>query len=79
MTHYRNDAVRALIRKSLNAAGLKTIGEIRSMSDDELRIMRGVGTGSFAYLRRTIGTGLKAKGNRTASLLRPATTGPQAH
>jgi hypothetical protein len=41
---------------------LKTIGEIRAMSDDKLRRMRGVGTGSFAYLRKTIGTGLKAKG-----------------
>ena len=51
-----------LIRKSLNAAGLKTIGEIRAMSDDKLRLMRGVGTGSLAYLRKTIGTGLKAKG-----------------
>jgi len=50
-----------LIRKSLNAAGLKTIGEIRSMSDDELRIMRGVGAGSFAHLRKTISTALKAK------------------
>jgi hypothetical protein len=51
-----------LIRKSLNAAGLKTLGEIRAMSDAELRIMRGVGTVSLAYLRKTIGTGLKAKG-----------------
>ena len=51
-----------LIRKSFNAAGLKTIGEIRAMSDDKLRIMRGVGAGSFVYLRTTIGTGLKAKG-----------------
>jgi hypothetical protein len=50
-----------LIRKSLNAAGLKTIGEIRAMSDDKLQLMRGVGTGSLAYLRKTIGTGLKAK------------------
>ena len=50
-----------LIRKSLNAAGLKTIGEIRAMSDDKLRRMRGVGTGSLAHLRKTIGTGLKAK------------------
>jgi hypothetical protein len=50
-----------LIRKSLNAAGLKTIGEIRAMSDDKLRTMRGIGTGSLAYLRKTIGTGLKAK------------------
>ena len=50
-----------LIRKSLNAARLKTIGEIRAMSDDKLRRMRGVGTGWFAYLRTTIGTRLTAK------------------
>jgi hypothetical protein len=48
------------IRKSLNAAGLKTIGEIRAMSDDRLRIMQGVGPGSFAHLRTTIG--LKSNG-----------------
>jgi hypothetical protein len=29
-----------LIRKSLNAAGLKTIGEIRAMPDDKLRTKR---------------------------------------
>ena len=51
-----------IIRKSLNTAGLKTIGEIRAMPDDKLRTMRGIGTGSLAYLRKTIGTGLKAKG-----------------
>ena len=51
-----------LIRKSLNAAGLKTIGEIRAMSDDKLRTMRGIGTGSLVYLRKTIGPRLKAKG-----------------
>ena len=51
-----------IIRKSLYTAGLKTIGEIRAMSDDKLRTMRGIGTGSLAYLRKTIGTGLKAKG-----------------
>ena len=50
-----------LIRKSLNAAGLKTIGEIRAMSDDKLRRLRGVGTGSLAHMRNTIGTRLKAK------------------
>ena len=44
-----------IIRKSLNVAGLKTIGEIRELSDDELRRMR-VGTGVLAYLRRTLGT-----------------------
>ena len=51
-----------LIRKSLNAAGLKTIGEIRAMPDDRLRRMRGVGTVSLAHLRKTIGSELRAKG-----------------
>jgi hypothetical protein len=51
-----------LIRKSLNAAGLKAIGEIRAMPDDKLQRMRGVGNGSLAHLRKTIGGGLKAKG-----------------
>jgi DNA-directed RNA polymerase alpha subunit len=51
-----------LIRKSLNGAGLKTIGEIRAMPDNKLQRMRGVGNGSLAHLRKTIGGGLKAKG-----------------
>ena len=51
-----------LIRKSLNAAGLKTIGEIRAMPDEKLRKMRGIGMGSLAHLRETTGVGLKAKG-----------------
>ena len=51
-----------LIRKSLNAAGLKTIGEVRAMPDDKLRRLRGVGTGSLANLRKTIGAELKANG-----------------
>ena len=50
-----------LIRKFLNAAGLKTIGEVHAMPDDKLRRMRGIGTGSLAHLRKTIGAGLKAK------------------
>jgi DNA-directed RNA polymerase alpha subunit len=50
------------IRNALNAAGMKTIGEIRAMPDDKLRRMRGIGTGSLAHLRKTIGGGLKAKG-----------------
>ena len=49
-----------LIRKSLNAAGLKTVGEIRAISDDQLRRLRGVGTGSLVYLRDKLG--LRAKG-----------------
>ena len=51
-----------LIRKSLIAAGLKTIGEIRAMPDDKLRRMRGIGTGSLAHLRKIIGGGLKGEG-----------------
>jgi DNA-directed RNA polymerase alpha subunit len=51
-----------LIRKSLNAAGLKTIGEIRAMPDEKFRKMRGIGIGSLAQLRKIIGAGLKAKG-----------------
>jgi hypothetical protein len=42
------------IRKSLKAAGFKTIREIRAMSDHRLWMMRGVGAGSFC-LRATIG------------------------
>jgi hypothetical protein len=44
-----------LIRRSLTAAGLKTIGEIRGMSDTKLLLMRGVGTSRLANLRRTLG------------------------
>ena len=44
-----------LIRKSLNAAGLKTVGEIRAIPDDQLRRLRGVGTGSLVYLRDKLG------------------------
>ena len=51
-----------LIRKSLNAAGLKTVGEIRAMPDDKFRRLRGIGTGSLAHLRKTFGGGLKVKG-----------------
>jgi hypothetical protein len=34
------------------------------MSDDKLRLMRGAGTGSIAYLRKTIGIGPKAKATK---------------
>jgi hypothetical protein len=50
-----------LITKSLQTAGLKMIGEIRAMSDDKLRTLRGVGTSTLAYLRRTLGA-KKTKG-----------------
>jgi hypothetical protein len=39
----------------LKAAGLKTIGDIRGMSDTKLLLMRGVGIGRLANLRRILG------------------------
>jgi hypothetical protein len=49
-----------LIRKSLQTAGLKTIGEIRAMPDHNLRTMRGVGIKTLANLRSAL-DGRKAK------------------
>jgi hypothetical protein len=43
------------IRRSLKAAGLKTIGDIRGMSDTKLLLMRGVGIGRLANLRQSLG------------------------
>ena len=43
------------IRNALNAAGMKTIGEIRETSDDNLLSFQDLGPGSTAYLRETLG------------------------
>jgi DNA-directed RNA polymerase alpha subunit len=43
------------IRNALNAAGMKTIGEIRETSDDNLLSFQDLGPGSIAYLRETLG------------------------
>ena len=43
------------IRNALNAAGMKTIGEIRETSDDSLLSFQDLGPGSIAYLRETLG------------------------
>ena len=43
------------IRNVLNAAGMKTIGEIRETSDDNLLSFQDLGPGSIAYLRETLG------------------------
>jgi DNA-directed RNA polymerase alpha subunit len=43
------------IRKALNAAGMKTIGEVRETSDDRLLSLPDLGRGSIAYLRETLG------------------------
>jgi DNA-directed RNA polymerase alpha subunit len=61
------------IRNALNAAGMKTIGEVRETSDDALLSLPDLGRGSVAHLRETLGLpstdgvrpavlGLKAKG-----------------
>ncbi|MBR1156273.1 hypothetical protein JQ575_37530 [Bradyrhizobium sp. JYMT SZCCT0428] len=42
------------IRNALNAAGLKTIGEIREASDRTLLSFQDLGRGSLAYLRKTL-------------------------
>lgn len=51
-------------RNVLNAAGLKTVGEVRETSDDILLSLQDFGTGSVAYLRETLGL-------RSADGLRP--------
>ena len=43
------------IRNALNAAGMKTIGEVRETSDDTLLSLRDLGPGSVAHLRNTLG------------------------
>ena len=43
------------IRSALNAAGLKTVGEIRGASDATLLSFRDLGAGSIARLRETLG------------------------
>jgi hypothetical protein len=43
------------IRRSLKAAGIRTIGDIRGMSDTKLLLMRDVGIGRLANLRRILG------------------------
>ena len=43
------------IRNALNAAGMKTIGEVRETSDDNLLSFQDLGPGSIAYLRETLG------------------------
>src|ERR1700676_1792149 len=43
------------VRNALNAAGMKTIGEVRETSDDRLLSLPDLGSGSIAYLRETLG------------------------
>jgi DNA-directed RNA polymerase alpha subunit len=59
-------------QNALTAAGLKTVGEVREISDENLLSLHGLGKGSVALLRETLGlpsrdgvrpaqAGLKAK------------------
>jgi DNA-directed RNA polymerase alpha subunit len=43
------------IRNALNAAGLKTVGEVREASDATLLSLQDLGQGSVAHLRETLG------------------------
>ena len=43
------------VRNALNAAGMKTIGEVRESSDDTLLSLPDLGKGSVAHLRETLG------------------------
>jgi hypothetical protein len=43
------------IRNALNAAGMKTIGEVRETSDDTLLSLPDLGRASIAHLRETLG------------------------
>jgi DNA-directed RNA polymerase alpha subunit len=43
------------IRNALNAAGMKTIGEVRETSDDALLSLPDLGSVSVAHLRETLG------------------------
>ena len=43
------------VRNALTTAGLKTVGEIREASDAMLLSLQGLGKGSVAHLRETLG------------------------
>jgi DNA-directed RNA polymerase alpha subunit len=43
------------VRNVLDAAGMKTIGEVREASDDTLLSLPDLGKGSVAHLRETLG------------------------
>ena len=43
------------IRKALHAAGMKTIGDVREVSDTALLSLPDFGSGSLSYLREALG------------------------
>ena len=58
------------VRNALNAAGMRTIGEVRETSDDNLLSLPDLGPGSIAYLRETLGLpstdGVRPSGKKPA-------------
>ncbi len=57
------------IRNALNAAGMKTIGEVREASDEVLLRLPDFGKSSMAHLRQTLGLpstdGVRPMGKKT--------------
>jgi DNA-directed RNA polymerase alpha subunit len=55
-------------KNALFAAGLKTVGEVREMSDEALLSLPGFGKASVAHLRETLGLpstdGVRPSGNK---------------
>ena len=54
-TQLDNAELPARIRNVLTAAGLKTVGEVREISDETLLSFQDLGTASVAHLRETLG------------------------
>jgi len=58
------------VRNALNAAGMRTIGEVRETSDDNLLSLQDLGPGSIAHLRETLGLpstdGVRPSGKKPA-------------
>jgi len=56
------------VRNALNAAGLKTVGEVREASDATLLSLQDLAPGSVAHLRETLGLpstdGVRPLGNK---------------
>jgi DNA-directed RNA polymerase alpha subunit len=56
------------VRNALNAAGLKTVGEVREAPDATLLSLQDLGPGSVAHLRETLGLpstdGVRPLGNK---------------
>ena len=54
-TRIENVRFSTRVRNALNATGMKTIGEVRETSDDNLLSFQDLGKGSVAHLRETLG------------------------